>query len=379
MSINPTMKYTTVPYKPSGSKVNGNNSNENGNENENESSSGNINNSSSNTKNVTAKKKRNRARGNAHGNQQYDATSSIFSDYDDLDLHEDDNSSYILFNPIKPSARAGNTESDILSLTDTSNTHDNVYYSDEDEEYSDEEEADADIERDVAVRDVIEEDDEEHDIDESHYRGNSRWQRHLDSTITRSEPIVNNNSLSNKIQSWYQSSMSEHAFVDDNIASWNLDENLMETSREVEVAVESQDPTNKLLLNQFYGDELFKYFDQDELDKFRKFNKLIDIRKFLLEKNNSAATGATPSALSQLIYKLLLLNRKNTETVIDTNMEFAGFAGMTDYVNYMSNTANIPARSVLVHPTTFSDTTGGSSLVLCGGVGFGGSASWNDI
>ncbi|KAG2731811.1 hypothetical protein G9P44_005398 [Scheffersomyces stipitis] len=91
----------------------------NGNENENESSSGNINNSSSNTKNVTAKKKRNRARGNAHGNQQYDATSSIFSDYDDLDLHEDDNSSYILFNPIKPSARAGNTESDILSLTDT--------------------------------------------------------------------------------------------------------------------------------------------------------------------------------------------------------------------------------------------------------------------
>ncbi|ODV81427.1 uncharacterized protein CANTADRAFT_3538 [Suhomyces tanzawaensis NRRL Y-17324] len=252
----------------------------------------------------------------------FDTTSSILSDYDDLvgaDAEDDDQSLYVLFKPTRsPVAPAANNVSDILSLTNTTAT--NAY--DEDDEESEEEEAVA--------------------------------------TAAVSPPSTN---LSNKINRWYNTSVALAEMVDDNIASWNLDENLMEHSGAT-VLGDQTSPTN--LVGQFYGDDLFAYFDQADLDKFRKFHRLVDIKNYLLARDHQPS--GSPSLVRHLLLKVLMsANPPAPEPQARQVPEYL------DYLDYRPQDDN-----TFVPPSTFSDTTS-SSLVMCGGAGFGGSASWNDI
>ena len=99
---------------------------------------------------------------------------------------------------------------------------------------------------------------------------------------------------------------------------------------------------------------------------------MVDIKNYLLDKTNKNNN----SLLDQLLYKVLLFKEKKHN---DTTFHRQYNIGTTDYINYL--TKDVPSYiPAFVAPSTISDTTtGGSSLIMCGGVGFGGSASWNDI
>ncbi|RCK60653.1 hypothetical protein Cantr_08501 [Candida viswanathii] len=266
--------------------------------------------------------------------QAFDATSSILSDYDELEIL-DEQSLYVLFNP-----KSAQTKSDILSLTNTS----------KDEYRSDtEQESEAD-----------EEEEEEEEEDE----------------LNRTD-VIDRDNLSNKINSWYTSNVvsSSHHLIDEKVASWELEEEEEEAAppQPQQAPVTTLLEESKTLLKEFYGDDLFKYLDQDDIAKFRKFHKMTDIKNYLLNKNEGNA-----SLLDQILYRVLLMKEhKQCDLLLHRKFN----VGTTDYINYLTKD-KIPQTTynTYVEPVTFSDTTGGgSSLIMCGGVGFGGSTSWNDI
>lgn len=344
MSMNPTVKYTSVVYRPSSKS---NNQGEDGHANTDGKKGGS---GSTGGKNLKSKRLN---KGRFKTLDVFDATSSILSDYEDLLLvgGNDDQSLYILFNPVKSVSSARN-ESDILSFTNTT------------------------------AEDQVEEDDEVDDEeDEEAAQQNQNLQPIQDRGVPRMVELANHGSnLSNKINNWYNSSVysSDNMFIDDNIASWNLDENLMDHSKLLDAT--DQGKVERPILD-IYGSDLLKYLDQEDLAKFKRFHRLIDIKKFLLAKNSdtTSTTSATGSntILNQIILKLILATRgeKGTSEVehsVDTK------AHAPTYVNHMRSSYVKPEVS-FVSSSTFSDTTGGSSLIVCGGVGFGGSSSWNEL
>lgn len=317
MSMNPAVKYNTVVYRS-------NNHDENA-----------PNNSGVTAGDVT---KRNNYKQDAH-----DATSSILSDYEELDLlgGNDDQSLYILFNPVRTSSVRN--ESDILSFTNTTA---------EDEEQEQEQGQE-------------QEEQQEHEEKDEQYKEDDEKQEIVQATVQRiPNTDLSESNLSNKINNWYNSNVysSDDMFVDDNIASWNLDENLMDHSKEGMLEV--------------YGSDLFKYLDKEDLAKFKRFHHLTDIKTFLLSKGDVASTTsatAPNTILNQLILKLILATRGQQKS----HVEHVPTKSYTPaYINHMSQRSYQPE---FVSPSTFSDTTGGSSLILCGGVGFGGSSSWNEL
>lgn len=213
-------------------------------------------------------------------------TGSIFSD---------DQSLYVLFNPV-------NAESDILSLTNSTKTEQN---------YSDEGDGNE-------IHD--------HELHSSYLPMNSiDRNRILESTATISK--------FDRISNWNaEKDMSE--LVDDNTASWNVDENITQTS---------------IMKREFYGDELFKNFSKKELQDFRKYH----LRNKL--------TVNDKNLINQMLIKLLLGNKD-----LQHYRSFTRSATLSQKANdYLNNFNGLE----------FSDTT--SSLVLCGGEG--ASSSWNDI
>ena len=77
--------------------------------------------------------------------------------------------------------------------------------------------------------------------------------------------------MSHKINSWYTanvvSSSHHQLLIDERIASWELDEeaNILESSQESLKLLEE----SKSILREFYGDDLFKYLNQDEIAKVK--------------------------------------------------------------------------------------------------------------
>ncbi|KAG5421900.1 hypothetical protein I9W82_000993 [Candida metapsilosis] len=279
-----------------------------------------------------------------NNNNRFEATSSILSDYDDLEVIDDVNeeSSYVLFNPIsKPK-----NESDILSLTNTSKRDSEV---DTEEEYTGED-----------IQELRQEEEEDGD-------GDAQTEK-----------------LSNKINSWYNSNLvTSSQDIDENVASWNLDEDEELTASNTSRHQQSQQSLDesKKLLTEFYGDDLFKYLDQEDIAKVKGFHNMMDVKRFLLEKD----VAPTDSLLKQLIYKILYVKDKSAK--FDTSQHTFNL-GNTNYINYLMEDVHqkqnqpLPfGGSFLAAPSTFSDTNtgGGSSLIMCGGVGFGDKTSWNDI
>ncbi|KAK6886579.1 hypothetical protein K6H09_005610 [Candida tropicalis] len=273
--------------------------------------------------------------------QTFDATSSILSDYDELEIL-DEQSSYVLFNP-----KSAQTKSDILSLTNTS---------------KDEYKSDTEAESDVYEEDEDDEEEEEEEDDE---------EEEEDDELNRTD-VIDRDNLSNKINSWYSSNVvtSNHHLLDEKVASWELDEDETEQLQQQSRPTVSSLEESKTILKEFYGDDLFKYLDQEDIAKFKRFHKMTDIKNYLLNKNDNNS-----SILDQLLYRVLLLKeRKQCDLLLHRKFNI----GTTDYINYLTKD-NIP-QNTYVEPVTFSDTTGGgSSLIMCGGVGYGGSTSWNDI
>ncbi|CAD1810081.1 hypothetical protein FOB58_002608 [Candida parapsilosis] len=300
-------------------------------------------------------------------NTQFEATSSILSDYDDLEVIDEVNeeSSYVLFNPVsKPK-----NESDILSLTNTSNGESEA---DTDQEYIAEEVQELRPQQ-KEEENKKEEEEEEEDVQ------------------------TDTEKLSYKINSWYNSNIvTSNQEIDENVASWNLDEdeeltssNLSQQQQQPQQQPQQLQPEqqsldeSKRLLTEFYGDDLFKYLDQEDIAKVKGFHNMMDVKRFLLEKD----VAPTDSLLKQIIYKILYVKDKSPN-FIDTSQHTFNI-GNTNYINYLMEDVHQKQQqqplsfggSFLAAPSTFSDTNtgGGSSLIMCGGVGFGDKTSWNDI
>ncbi|KAG7661073.1 uncharacterized protein J8A68_005445 [[Candida] subhashii] len=315
----------------------------------------------------------------------YDTTSSILSDYEEMDFVDIEQSSYVLFNPVR-SIQTRNT-SDILSLTNTA-TH--TYSSDSELEEGDEEEGEDKEEEHTEIKGQEEENDEEEEEEEETELSDSKYHENDVADIFYS---ARSDHLSNKINSWYNSNnnalIHSHLLMNEDVASWNLDETVMSGSSttarsSTRLMIITEDEASKVLLKQFYGDELFQYLNKEEIAKVKKFHKLIDIKDYLLDKDQESNQT---SLLSQLIYKVLMLNNNNkNETSISSsfqeytkvNYPRCAAAGTTDYINYLhrippsENIATV-APEISADPMAFSETTN-SSVIMCGGYG-----SWNDV
>lgn len=356
MSINPipfrkgiiSNRINTVEDKINSSSNTNNNNNHNNNNN-------NSNNPQMNSLRPIDRTKSSSTKGNRYNN--YETSSSILSDYEEVDVVDIEESLYVLFNPLRPTTTR-NT-SDILSLT---NTATRTYSSDLEAGEDEQDEDDDDIPVECQLSEASAPEDDSRDVYFSAQQDN----------------------LSNKINSWYNSNnnalLHSHLLMDENVASWNLDETVMTSRSSTRLMVITEEEALKMLLKQFYGDELFQYLNKEEVAKVKKFHKLIDIKRYLLDKNESNSS----SLLSQLLYKVLMLNNKN-----DTPIGFKRFpkvnsprcaaAGATDYINYLQRIPRdvqnngIAQQEIAVEPITFSETTN-SSGIACGGYG-----SWSDV
>jgi hypothetical protein len=126
--------------------------------------------------------------------------------------------------------------------------------------------------------------------------------------------------ISDKVNQWYMANIRSSYLPSDNIALWNF---------------ETRGSPSKFA-RCFYGDELFQYFQPQDFKKLSQVTKLI---------SNEYLVGSPSSKLNTLISRLMVRESQ--------------------------------PNGLVVSPTT--ETTSNSSLILCGGVGFGDSSSWNDI
>lgn len=126
--------------------------------------------------------------------------------------------------------------------------------------------------------------------------------------------------LSSKIENWNESSFQEDEIIDDNIASWDLDEGLS---------------TPKYFDRAFYGDDLFKHISSVDFTKFIK-----------IHHRNKLALNPK---MDQIVWKYLQNSRSPYMS--------------SKTLDYLSTFKTLEA----------SDTNTTNSLVLCGG-----SNHWSD-
>ncbi|KAI5953439.1 hypothetical protein KGF54_002811 [Candida jiufengensis] len=334
--------------------------------------------SQQNFNNDLQKLKTKKSRLSNKGSNKFEATSSILSDYDDLEIidgEDDDQSSYVLFNP-KLSSKTKN-ESDILSLTNTSK-EDEVEEGRVNEE---EEEEDEDTEQ--------EDNDLEEELEEENH-------------LKRKIESNSYNKLSNKINSWHHSNLySSTQQIDENIASWNLDYDEIETTQKEIASIETESnyyqnlqqsqqsqklsnsnqslEESKKLLKEFYGDDLFKYLKDDDILEVKNYLKKLNIKESLNKNQDDQLKNQT--LLQQIIYKLIYLNQPDMENKNISN-DSKLLMGSTDYINYLTKDIQSQYHNLhqyhsnyFVEPTnTFSEISGGGgSSIVCGG------ASWNEL
>lgn len=227
----------------------------------------------------------------------------------------DDQSSWVLFSP----------DSDILSSTTQGAETDNesVEYS---AELEDDDQTPHSSQQHEHIRLSLEEDEEEEedtDTDTDSLIDN------LDPSQLRIERLFNKSY--NSITNWNLNNVE----VDDNVASWDLDADLSHQSLD----------TSIIRLKQFYGDDLIKNLNKQDLRKFKKIHH--NLRTYLNSKPQ------TP-ILTQLISNLSVQSIPNPPQL--------------SYNRYLKKTIN----SYYNYDDLTSETAS-SSLILCGG------ESWGDL
>lgn len=154
------------------------------------------------------------------------------------------------------------------------------------------------------------------------------------------DPLV---SLSNRINQWQ---LATEAAVSDNIASWDLDAELVNLL--LDTSILRRVPA-------FYGDHCFENMSKADYVRYKRAAAML---KKSLTRKGSARPGPE---LVQRVLELL-----QWQNLIRTSGSL-----VNDYI------INTLARTQFVSPkygdVEFSDTATSSSLVLCGG------SSWNDI
>lgn len=156
-----------------------------------------------------------------------------------------------------------------------------------------------------------------------------------------------NPSLSHRINAWQKNTT--ETSVSDNVASWDLDEDLIH---------DVLDTTVFQLVPAYYGDHLFRNMSRSEYLRFRKCSAVL--QKSLSTKGSFGHDPDMVSKLLSLIKWRDLL--RSSGSLVD------------DYVANTLSRAHLQNEPVF-KDTEFSDTATSSSLILCGGSG----GAWNDL
>ncbi|EGV64948.1 hypothetical protein CANTEDRAFT_113692 [Yamadazyma tenuis ATCC 10573] len=247
-------------------------------------------------------------------NHEEDEVRSILSD---------DQSSWVLFNP----------DSDILSSTTQDHDQDDESTDAEisqDEDIGDHREPQSSRQADQSSRQPTQPDVEsDNDTDTDSLIDNlDPSQSRLEGLFKKSYDRINNWNLTSDV-------------VDDNVASWDLDEDLSNNSLD----------TSILDKRPFYGNELIRNLNKKDLQKFRKIHA--NLRNYLNRKPPSPL-------LEQLLSKMSTQTISRPQPPYNLNMGYNRYlkATISSYYDYDDLTSE----------------TASSSMVLCGG-----GETWNDI
>lgn len=150
-------------------------------------------------------------------------------------------------------------------------------------------------------------------------------------------------SLSNRINEWQ---LATEAAVSDNIASWDLDAELV--SLLLDTSILRRVPA-------YYGDNLFENMSKADYVRFKRATSIL--KKSLTRKGY---TGKNPELLQRVLELLQWQNLLRTSGLL-----------VNDYI--VNTLARTQLRDPAFKNVEFSDTATSSSLVMCGG------SSWNDI
>ncbi|QRG39456.1 hypothetical protein FDK38_003899 [Candidozyma auris] len=173
----------------------------------------------------------------------------------------------------------------------------------------------------------------------------SDYESDVDSDETDNDDLIDEvqPSLSSRIDQWQNAT---DAAVSDNIASWDLDSDLV--AKLLDTSVLRRVPA-------YYGDTYFENMSKQEYARFKRASAIL--RKSLTKK------GA-PAVDKDLITRLLqLLQWQNLLTTSGTLVN--------DYI--MNTLARTQPPLAGFRDVEYSDTATSSSMVLCGG------GTWNDI
>ncbi|KAJ9102745.1 hypothetical protein QFC19_004662 [Naganishia cerealis] len=163
--------------------------------------------------------------------------------------------------------------------------------------------------------------------------------------------------LDQRIDQW-RNDHCESELVDDNTASWDLDENLQSELRSETTSTHTITPDEPPNTRPFYGDDLVRNMSRRQ---FRKVKRTAG--RLAPNLTREQQQGRLPQLLDQLISRLL----RSPEFGLEFNLQ------NHSYQLLIETMLEHPPRP-RVGPATveYSDTASSSSMVLCGG-------SWGDI
>lgn len=314
-------------------------------------------------------------------------------------LLSESQSLWVLFNPLDVTS-ATKAETDILSLTaDSQRTEDD-----------DDEEDDEDVlQQHIAPRDGrhLELEDNDSLVDKLKHDNSE-----ADGTPGRIQRLFFNyagtdSSLRKRINDWKSlQTVTETSTLDeDNVASWDLDENIV-----AELLQQSQAVTPKLLSPQtsqllgsrdhkYYGDEVFEDYSMREINLVKKVTQ--ELKSSLNRKAESKGRNLNDLALKYLVrqqerhHKVHRTPYQESSETNPSNVhrqkrystilnEHYNMIEKNDFLSTIVQNQLRGAQSAHLHNyggrhnDAFS-STGSSSMVMCGaGAGLGSSSSWAD-
>lgn len=323
---------------------------------------------------------------------------------------------WVLFNPVYSNSvnrQSSTNDDDILSITNTSSQFTDIDSNQQQLDEEEEEQIDSLSEDEVEDE---EEDDDDSLIDNFQSNNSTPSQSRLEQLFndkSYNQESEHSNNLDNKINNWKQNNFEEsidESVVDDNIASWDLDENLINSNLDKSII----ERKTKRSPPQFYGDSLFN--SRNDYHKFRKISPNLSASLSQQRNNTNLVNSSLPDLINQLLVKyinqqnnnknknqdqnknqniankdnllneqrqkyLLILQKSNSNSQLISNLIKNQFSNDEDITFNSSITSNNDSinNNGFNHNVEFSDSLSSSSLIPCGGIGFGGNSSWNDI
>lgn len=178
--------------------------------------------------------------------------------------------------------------------------------------------------------------------------------------------------IDHKIHKWRDNSRDE--LIDDNVALWDLDENLIQQILD-RLLIAKLRTTKSRPRGDFYGDDFFRNCSKADYIKFKKISH--NLRHSLTKRNSVTVLRSLPEIINQILVRYLaheIPPVPATSTVDAMNRQRKRYSSVLSafpqHQGYVSPTPPLYASPLV----DISDTS--SSVVVCGGPG---NSSWGDL